>query len=88
MFGGFFQFGPTVQMLIYNEEAFNEVSETQVTTAHQASSQHQTVKPAILELFENWVVPCCGYFQYFKEFHNVWGVQNTKHFYFIRTCGE
>jgi len=41
------------QMLIYNEEAFNEVSETEVTTAHKASSQHQTVKPAILKLFEN-----------------------------------
>ena len=82
------KFGPTVQMLIYNEEAFNEVSETEVTTAHKASSQHQTVKPAILKLFET-VVPYTGWFQYPKEFYNVlWGVQNTKHFYFIRTGVE
>ena len=70
IFGGFLQFGPTVQMLIYNEEAFNEVSETEVTTAHKASSLHQTVKPAILKLFET-VVPYTGCFQYPKEFYNV-----------------
>ena len=41
------------QTLIYNEDAFDNISEERVKNAHEESSLHETVKPAIRKLFEN-----------------------------------